>query len=121
VTRAFTLGYLPCVRDTPIRVRIPDELRALVVDAADRDRLNQSAWIREVLAAVASSPLSLPQILDVLRSAPPAGINGHHRWKSPNPQMGASVVARSCLHRADLIERFPTFNRCAGCGREWPR
>lgn len=97
-----------------------DQLQELVTAAAVRDQLNRSAWAREVLAAAASSPLSLPEILVALRSNPPAHLNGHHRWKSPNPQLGAGVLARSCLHRADLIERFPTFRRCRGCGREWP-
>lgn len=110
-----------CVRDDPISIRIPDPLRDLVVSAAARDQLNQSAWIREVLAAAASSPLTLPEMLVALSSDPPARVNGHHLWKSPNPRLGASVLARSCLHRADLIERFATFDRCTGCGKEWGR
>lgn len=104
-----------------MRVRMPDDLQDLITAAAARDELNRSAWIREVLAAAASSPLTLPEMVQALRSVPPSRLNGHHRWKSPNPRLGAAVVARSCLHRADLIRRFPTFDRCSACGREWPR
>ena len=109
------------VRDTPMRFRMSDQLQDLVKVAAERDELNLSAWVREVLAAAASSPMTLPEMLEALRSTPPAHLNGHHRWRSQNPQLGARVIARSCLHRADLISRFPTFDRCTGCGREWPR
>lgn len=97
-----------------------DQLQEIITAAAARDELNRSAWVREVLAAAASSPLTLPEMLAALRSDPPPRINGHHRWTSPNPQLGARVVARGCLHRADLITRYPTFDRCV-CGREWSR
>lgn len=111
------------MRDSPIRVRMPDQLKDLVAAAAARDQLNGSAWVREVLAAAASSPLTLPELLEALRSDPPAWLNGHHRWKSPNPTLGASIAARSCLHAANWIVRYPTFDRCTApeCGREWPR
>ena len=111
------------VRDNPLRFRIPDPLKDLIAAAAAREQLNQSAWVREVLAAAASSPMSLPEIQVTLHSSPPAQVNGHHWWKSPNPQLGATVVARSCLHSANWIVRYPTFNRCTapGCGKEWPR
>lgn len=102
-----------------------DPLQHLIDTAAERDQLNRSAWVREILAAAVSSPLSLPEILVALRSDPPAGVNGHRRWNSPNPQLkrklGATVVARTCIHRTDLIVQFPTFARCSGCGMEWVR
>jgi hypothetical protein len=98
-----------------------DQLQEFISAAAARDQLNRSAWVREVLAAAATSPLTLPEILAALQSQPPSRLNGHHRWKSPNPRLGAAVLARSCLHRADLIDRYPTFDRCRACGQEWPR
>lgn len=102
---------------------MPDTLQELVAAAAERDQLNRSAWVREVLAAAASSPLTLPEILTALHADPPPHLNGHHRWTSPNPRLGASVAARMCLHQANWIVRFPTFDRCTapGCGREWTR
>jgi hypothetical protein len=106
---------------------MPDELKDLVAAAAARDQLNASAWVREVLSAAASSPLTLPEILTALRSDSPDQLNGSHRWRlnghrrgSDQQQLGAQVIARSCLHRADQIVRFPTFRRCLGCNTEWP-
>lgn len=99
---------------------MPDQLQDLITTAAARDQLNRSAWVREVLTAAAASPLTLPELLDALSSDPPAAVNGHRKWRSPNPRLGASIAARSCLHRADLITRFPTFDRCA-CGHERQR
>lgn len=109
------------MRDTPLRFRAPEQLQDLIKARADRDQLNVSAWIREVLTAASTSPLGLSEIVAALGSDPPPGVNGHRWWKSPNPALGASVLARTCVHRADLIVRYPTFERCLGCNMERQR
>ena len=99
-------------------VRIPPELLTRVDTAAERDRLSRSAWVCEVLAAATGAGYTLPELvvaLDLTDNRPPA--NGHRRWTSPNPRLGMSIAARSCLHPAHLITRYPTFDRCA-CGHE---
>lgn len=99
-------------------VRIPPELLMKVDAAAGRDELSRSAWVCEVLAAAVGADYTLPQLvtaLGITNNRPPA--NPHRRWTSPNPRLGMTVAARTCLHPAHLITRYPTFDRCS-CGHE---
>lgn len=99
-------------------VRIPDELLNRVDLSAGRDKLSRSAWVCEVLAAACAAGYTLPELVVALGiTDKPLPANGHHRWTSPNPRLGMSIAARSCLHPAHLITRYPTFDRCA-CGHE---
>lgn len=106
------------MRDKPISIRVPDDLLDKVDIAAGTAQLSRSAWICEVLNAAVTSGYRLPELVVALglTNKPPAA-NGHRRWTSPNPRLGMSIAARSCLHPAHLITRYPTFDRCA-CGDE---
>jgi hypothetical protein len=101
-------------------IRASDEWRQLTDTASARDQLSRSAWVREVAVAVARSGLTLPELLAVLGQRPGGSVNGQHRpnkWHTPNPRLGLSIVARTCLHPAHLITKYPTFDRCT-CGHE---
>lgn len=107
----------------PMSFRAPPETHTTLSGMATRDDLSPSAWLREVIALIASSGLTLPQLVDALgltRADLPT--NGHHppeprRWKTPNPALGATIIARTCLHPTHLITHYATFDRCV-CGHE---
>lgn len=108
-------------RDRKTSFRAPDEVFDILYAAADRSDLSWSAYLREVIVVVGQSGLTLPQLVVALGlsdTEPPR--NGHRTWSSPNPRLGMSVAARSCLHPPHLITRFPTFDRCS-CGWERQR
>jgi hypothetical protein len=110
-----------------VTFRAPPEHHDLIAAMARRDELCPSAWLREVIAVISSSGLTLPQLMAALglNGHEPNGTNGHHpaghrRWTSPNPKLGATIIARTCQHPTHLITRYATFDRCK-CGRERPR
>lgn len=110
----------------PLSFRAPPEIHTTLEAMAQRDALSPSAWLREAIAVISTSGLTLPQLVDALglTRRELASTNGHppeaRRWKSPNPALGATIIARTCLHPTHLITRYPTFDRCA-CGYERQR
>jgi hypothetical protein len=109
-------------RDTPMSFRAPPDVLALLDHMAGRDQLNTSAWLREAIVILATADLTLPQLVTALgiSKLPPAADNRHHRWRSPNPRLGRTVLAATCRHPAHAITKMGTFDRCE-CGQEFPR
>ena len=97
-------------------VKMPQELVAAIEGEAERAGMRKSAWVREVLGAVALGGVSMRDI---------AALAGAQKGVSPHPDRHLPVqmrpgrtdrLRRECQHPVTALVRLPFSVVCRGCG-----